>query len=385
MTQAMAFVRAEKLKTPKALHEAAAHARGENRTARGRRVRDGPRALVYDPEEKQWGEAEVGADCLGFDVPKSFERHVEAEGASVRKNAAPAVHLLCGVSPSWLEGEEGRNRALAEAALEWAEQEMGGVIHARVDLDEETGGGVADIICAPVFPHAVSGRPFVSVSKALDSLAERHGRKKSFEALQDSWAKHCRVKLDEQIARGAEASGAAHLTPEEYALFAERERVRLAREEADRQEQRAKVWMTAAKVAERRAGVFRLAAEIRSAYRRLAGLHARLVNWIESVHPSAVMQAGYELGLAAAGSFSTPPSEAAEAANELREGEEPSWILEGGAPPIEEPDGEPDFERLLEAAQPVGGAPSRGPSAFAEDEYFMERESFGSEEGFDQD
>jgi hypothetical protein len=68
-------------------------------------------------------------------------------------------------------------------------------------------------------------KPIISVNKALAEIAERHERRKSYMALQDSWADHARV-LNPDIQRGEErgADSPDYEPPEQFAMRKENER-----------------------------------------------------------------------------------------------------------------------------------------------------------------
>lgn len=73
---------------------------------------------------------------------------------------------------------------------------------ARLDLDEK-GAGVVDLILAPV-ATSKKGTLYLSISPVLRELQLRYGGRKSFSALQDSWAEFVHEHLDPAISRGKE-------------------------------------------------------------------------------------------------------------------------------------------------------------------------------------
>ena len=180
----------------------------------------------------------VGAPAI--DLSMDLKSHLEKTGASVWKDSAHTLHCIVGVSPEWIT-EAGdphspknyRVQGLLREARAWAEKEIGGVWHARYDVDE-LGAGVVDVMCSPVLPHKKTGKLWVSTSKALESLARRwgHPTHKSYSAVQDSWAEHAKKTLDATIERGepVEETGRSHLTPEQYGELKDRERELAERE-----------------------------------------------------------------------------------------------------------------------------------------------------------
>lgn len=211
------------------------------------------------PERQRPGADPAGNYCWslagegfedGTDYVAAFKEHKRRHGITSDANGALAMHLLVIVSPGWL-AETGdprdwqgnpRVRQLIEEARRWAEEAFGkdSVWAVRYDADEE-GAGNVDILCSPVRADGrAKARPKqkISINKALQELAKRHGRQKSYSALQDSWAEHARRHLDACIVRGEESSKKQHLTPEEYkakvAAEQELEAARLKHEEVQR-------------------------------------------------------------------------------------------------------------------------------------------------------
>ncbi|WP_209484798.1 hypothetical protein [Xanthobacter flavus] len=196
-----------------------------------------------------WSLAGEGFEA-GTNYVAAFKEHKRRHGITSDGNGALAMHLLVILSPGWL-AETGdprdwqgnpRVRQLIEEARRWAEAAFGKdcVWAVRYDADED-GAGNVDILCSPVRADGrAKARPKqkISINKALQELARRHGRQKSYSALQDSWAEHARRHLDACIVRGEESSKKPHLTPEEYkaklAAEQELEAARLKHEEVQR-------------------------------------------------------------------------------------------------------------------------------------------------------
>ena len=199
--------------------------------------------------------AQAGA-CLSWaidagpepDYAASFRALKKAMGAGERKGAQIGLHMLVGVSPSWVEAagalhdpKNPRNRQLLEAARAWADSWSGGGCYAaRLDLDE-TGGAVVDLFIAPLAEQKhKSGRSklTVSVNKALEAISLQHTGKKSkhYAGLNSSWADYARQHLDPQLQRGRPKSetGVEHLGPDAYrAMMVDAEAARTVAHEAE--------------------------------------------------------------------------------------------------------------------------------------------------------
>jgi len=232
------------IKTFADLTSAQSHARRQDKKGPGRQ-RPGADAS----ENYFWSLAGEGFEN-GTNYVAAFKEHKRRHGITSDGNGALAMHLLVILSPGWL-AETGdprdwqgnpRVRQLVEEARRWADEAFGRdcVWAVRYDADED-GAGNVDILCSPVrVDGRAKARPKlkISVNKALQELARRHGRQKSYSALQDSWAEHARQHLDACIVRGEEASKKQHLTPEEYkakvAAEQELEAARLKHEEVQR-------------------------------------------------------------------------------------------------------------------------------------------------------
>ena len=196
------------------------------------------------------------------DYPAAFRERKAMTGARERKNSAPALHVLCGVSRQWLQ-ETGdphdpirnpRVMQLASAAVRWGEAAFGGpgaVIGARLDLDE-FGAAVVDLFVSPVaniaFGRSRDPRPTISVRSALAGLSEKHGMsaRQSFGAVATDWAEFAKQHLDDRLERGKPAAetGRAHIPPDEYR--AEMERLDREKREAERELERVRALSSAA-------------------------------------------------------------------------------------------------------------------------------------------
>ncbi len=167
---------------------------------------------------------EVGSKEL--DLSAAFDAHLQATGARCYSGAALGLHLIVGVSPEWVaeagdphDAKTPRVQDLMRAARDWAEDKIGDVWAVRYDLDEK-GSAVVDVLCSPVRAHKATGQPWVSTRKALGELAasEKKPASRNYSAMQDSWARHARQRLDPAFERGKDAkkTGLKHLRPEEY-------------------------------------------------------------------------------------------------------------------------------------------------------------------------
>ncbi len=202
-----ASVRVDKIGVQQLGHQAR-HARREDSTAQIRVRPDAEpgRSLSYRP----YSIAGARVDYVG-----DYERMKACRGARERKGTQPLLHLLCQVSPSWIQQagqlhdpENPRNQALFSAANEWSTELFGpgSVLAARLDLDER-GGGVVDLFVAPV-RRSKTGTLFLSSYQVLEELRLRRKRRKSYSSLQDDWGEYC-AKLDPSLRRGREKRGAA--------------------------------------------------------------------------------------------------------------------------------------------------------------------------------
>ena len=233
-----ASVRFQRLSHLRVIEAAAVHANRMDATSK-MRLRDGADSslnLFYNP----WTVAQSDDQHKRFDYVADFKRMKEKLNARERGGTAPASHLICQVSPEWFvetgdlhDPNNSRNRLLFAAATEWARLMFGqdSVLSARMDLDEK-GGGNVDVFVAPIAKKLK--RPFLSVSPRLEELRKQYHRKKTFEALQDSWAEFVQAKLDDRIQRGKmkEGIGDDRLTPENHGAREENKKAAAAIEKA---------------------------------------------------------------------------------------------------------------------------------------------------------
>lgn len=219
-----AFVRTIKLKSKSDVGATSRHAKGMDATSKARRREDALHRCVTLEADNTLQVHKV--DSPELDLSAAFEAHLVKHNAKLRKGAAIALHMIVGVSPEWVadggDPHDANNPHVGEllrAARDWAEREIGGVWSVRYDLDEK-GSSVVDILASPIRAHQRSGQHWVSTRRALRDLAEREGKPKSrnFVAMQDTWHRTARERLDPAMQRGEDAkkTGLKHKSPEEY-------------------------------------------------------------------------------------------------------------------------------------------------------------------------
>lgn len=246
-----AFVRLDRISSIQAMRAASEHAARRNASA-ARRMRPGAdhtkRAVGWTIQSR--------AGWIGTTRPKTplpaqadylaaFKARKATAGARERKGSALALHAMVGVSPRWVEQTGSphdignpRVKELIKAARLWGDQAFGpgSVVAVRYDVDEK-GSAVVDMVLVPVrdlrLGRARIAKPTISVSRALDDLAQKHGRhrRSDFSAAQDDWATFARQHLDATIVRGRPKieTGREHLEPDAFAEARERERRELKR------------------------------------------------------------------------------------------------------------------------------------------------------------
>ncbi len=215
------------------------HACGRGNTAEKRHVEGAEHrclALVDgDVEAIEHARARTAAVApAGLDIRAAFERRSAVTAAKQWGSRDFAVALIVGVSPEWVGADTAAERVTSErahavlrAAQAWGEATFGpgAVIHARYDVDER-GGGVADLIVAPVRTDK-RGKRWYSVSQPLRDLARQLGRpgRATYAALRDSWHAWAVQHLDQTIERGIDGHrSGAKLSPEAYGELQDRER-----------------------------------------------------------------------------------------------------------------------------------------------------------------
>lgn len=226
MQQIKAAVLCRRMKTIQALTAASNHSRriDANSTIRVRPDAKKGQGLSWTVLPKSDPNAPRGFD-ESRDVVAAYKAHKALHGVKTDTGDLGA-HLILSVSAAWVaevggmhDRDNARNRLLIAEGIRWAEAAFGtkSVYHARLDLDEQ-GGGVVDVFVAPVRIDGRSKKPRISMNKALHEIQARHGRRKSYEALQDSWADWCQAKLAPSIQRGTSKiiTKAEHLEVEEY-------------------------------------------------------------------------------------------------------------------------------------------------------------------------
>lgn len=148
-----------------------------------------------------------------LDLARAFKERKSRTGAKEYGKSPLGLHALCIISPDAIakhgdvhDPNNPFNAKMFREAKVWAEKEFGegSVIASRMDMDEQ-GSGVVDLFIVPVRDMTMRGKtkPIISVNKALDEIASKYGRRKSYQALQDSWSEHAKV-LNPDIQRGKE-------------------------------------------------------------------------------------------------------------------------------------------------------------------------------------
>ncbi|MPR10302.1 hypothetical protein [Microvirga tunisiensis] len=234
-----AYVRALKLKNIQYLIKQGRHALRKDTTSEVRPGAKPGTAVIWTPPDLP-----EGVDPRDYRALYRLSKN--SRGFAERQNAAIGLHLLVGVSSSWIKAAGGlhdpenpRNEKLRDAAVAWVESwaGAGSVIGARLDLDE-AGGGVVDVFVVPVFEQkhkSGSTKLTVSVNKALTGLQATHKSDYSYEALQTSWHAYAQEHLDKTLQRGEPKykTNREHLSIAEY----KRQQDHLQKEAALRKEQ----------------------------------------------------------------------------------------------------------------------------------------------------
>lgn len=168
------------------------------------------------------------------DYVAAHSQHLAQNNARCRGGSAIGLHLLIGVSRESIQegGDEHgprnpKNIQLFKEAIAFAEATIGGVIAARLDLDER-GAGIVDVFVVPIRARSARSTktgerinkavPEVSVRKALKEAQQLTGEKREYGALQTLWARHARKSLDHRLVRGElkTETGKEHLTPVQF-------------------------------------------------------------------------------------------------------------------------------------------------------------------------
>lgn len=128
----------------------------------------------------------------GRDVVDCFKQFKAETGIKEQKSASVALHLLCIVSPEWLQEtgdprdpDNPRVKELFCESQKWAEQTFGpgSVIASRLDVDE-SGSGVVDVFVCPssvVKQKNRDDRHVISTRKALKNI------QREYKSLAPSW------------------------------------------------------------------------------------------------------------------------------------------------------------------------------------------------------
>lgn len=205
----VAVARCQKIRNMSALVAAEKHARRQ----------DNSKHIDADRTHLNKAEGYPGVDDP-LAVVEAFKARKRDTGASERKGAALAVHMLLGVSPEWIaaagdvhDPANPRNVALFDSAKRFMEEKFGegSVIHVRLDVDE-AGSGIVDVIAVPVSSYELRGKTKTH-TLANAGIERAFGRGRNYRRLQDQWAEHCKKTLDPEIKRGRsiEETGRAHV------------------------------------------------------------------------------------------------------------------------------------------------------------------------------
>jgi chromosome segregation ATPase len=223
-----AAVRALKLRTRAQVNNARDHAIRRD----GRKFVLRPRAIAG--ESLRWC---INGGEANFDLWGCFQDHKKTTGARERRGSAIMLHMLFIISPEWVcragglhDRENPRNIKLFEQAIACARKEIGGVVAARLDLDE-MGGAVVDVFCSPVSTRSRTKKngtqgdvvAEISPAKALKAVHARHRTeldKRETGSLQNMWAGWAQTHLDRTIERGERAvkTGRVHLETVDFKL-----------------------------------------------------------------------------------------------------------------------------------------------------------------------
>ena len=179
-----------------------------------------------------------------LDVVAAYKRRVASSGAAPYGRSPIAAHLLLALPPALIdegghrhERDNPVSRALFEQGVAWAEEVFGAgsVIAARLDCDE-AGCGLLDVVVVPVRRVRINRyaeRMIISLSGALEALRARYDARKSFTALQTSWAEHANISIDPRLERGIakELTGQRHVDHHVFRPAAEAHRERMEEEQ----------------------------------------------------------------------------------------------------------------------------------------------------------
>ena len=254
-----AFVRDLPLAHRGELRRAEHHGKGGDRSARGRRRADAdarclalgrldddalsaPRIVYPDGHPKANPDHAPVMDLVGL-----YDGYVKRLDIRRRRGTkAIGQHLIVGVSSQYFQNPDDRHdpaspavRDLTRLAAEWAEGAIGGVIHARYDVDEN-GSAVVDVFVVPTRVDKRTGRRWISTAAPQRKLRKKWKRWHGYSAYQDDWAEFITARTGREFLRGKpkRETRREHVTAEEYgaAMDAGRRMVaELNREQQDAQ------------------------------------------------------------------------------------------------------------------------------------------------------
>ena len=158
-------------------------------------------------------------------VTECYDRYLKRHSVHRRRGTrAIAQHLIVGVSASYFDDPADRHdpespavRTLLRHATEWAETAIGGVIHARYDVDE-TGDSIVDVIAVPTRVDKRTGKRWISHAAPQRNLRAKWKQQKGYAAYQDDWAAFVTERTGREFLRGIpkKDSGREHLVAEVY-------------------------------------------------------------------------------------------------------------------------------------------------------------------------
>ena len=224
-----AYVRVRKMSFSN-IGDAARHARGDDAEHRRRDDAGEARAVVawHGEGDGEWRTdvAKRHEDHPANDYLALFKEHKKRHKAQEYGNYDPIRHLIVGVSSDAIGGDghdpnDRRLRELLRAAVDWANEEFGGVFAARADVDER-GQGEIDVLVAPVRDvqcgRAKAKKAKIVPGRALEEFARRKGgTARSYSLMPDSWAAFARGRgFDVARGRRKKETGKEHLSPEDY-------------------------------------------------------------------------------------------------------------------------------------------------------------------------
>ena len=265
-----------------------------------RRVEKRTRTDFDASQPRSFGWSKAGED-RHLDLRAAFDAHCAEHGGVKPWGKSPlALHLLVMVSPQWpaehgnpYTRDNARVASLVDQATAWADEQIGGVFAVRYDCDERS-AGIVDVFCAPIrTPGGNRTRDFIMTNRALTELQHRTEERRSYSAVQTSWAAHCQAHLDPAILRGEykAQTGAEHV----HADTIRGRHEAVEQEQADRADELAELEKRQAEKLLRRAAD--LDAREAAVARRERVVEKRYAEAAAADQDAPAYQAGYEAGI----------------------------------------------------------------------------------------